>query len=341
MPGTTTTSGFALAPELQRAAHAMEQLRGAIGARWSSGTDSLDRICSYALETPGKLFRPGLLLESARVVGGDIAVVMPAAVGTECGHVASLIHDDIIDNDHIRRGKDAVHKRFGVDDAIVAGDALIFDLFLALAECRGSGATDARIVGALEIAARSGIELCRGQALEAEICARRIMDTDTYMRMISMKTAALFRAACQGGGLLVGAPTEWVDALGSYGEHLGIAFQIQDDLLPYVTEAALTDKPPLSDLRNGRLTLPVLLGFRDGTSFDRGILDAALSSDSTDDDALSAVTDVLRRVGALEECSRLAREQAEMARKILTVFPHSPSRDRLASYAARAVDRKG
>lgn len=341
MAGKSATSSIKMGPEVHQAAAAMVEVRSAIGSRWPGGLDPLDAMCGYALEAPGKLFRPGLLLESARVVGGDIAMVMPAAVGAECGHVASLIHDDIIDNDDVRRGREAVHRKFGVDGAIVAGDALIFDLFLCLAQCRNTGAADSRIVAALEIAAQSGIELCRGQALEAEICARKIIDADIYLRMIGMKTAPLFRAACQGGGLLVGASPEWVDALGAYGQHLGIAFQIQDDLLPYATRDAAAGKSMLSDLRNGRLTLPVIIGYRGSNSFDRALLDAALNCSSPDEDVLSAVTDVLSSVGALEECALLAHEHAEAAQRTLEVFPASPSRDRLAWYAARAVDRKG
>jgi geranylgeranyl pyrophosphate synthase len=277
-------------------------LRSAVGSRWSTGLDSLDAVCGYALATPGKLFRPALLLESARVAGGDVAVVMPAAVGTECGHVASLIHDDIIDGDDMRRGREAVHRRFGVDAAIVAGDALIFDLFLCLAECRDHGAADDRIVAALKIAARSGIELCRGQALEADICERRILDADTYLRMVSMKTAALFRAACQGGAVLVGAPPKWVAALGDYGDHLGIAFQIQDDLLPYIADDAVTGKPALSDIRNGRLTLPIIVAYRDGSSLQTTLLDVALSGELADDEALSTVTEVLGSTRAIPAC---------------------------------------
>jgi geranylgeranyl diphosphate synthase type I len=296
-------------------------------------------MCGYALAMPGKLFRPVLLLESAKLVGGDISVVMPAAVGTECGHVASLIHDDIIDGDDVRRGQEAVHRRFGADAAIVVGDALVFDSFLGLAECLRTGAKEARIVAALEAAALGGIEMCRGQVLEAEICARRILDADTYIRMITMKTAAFFRYACKGGAILAGAPSAWVATLGDYGEHLGIAFQIQDDLLPYLGNDAGIGKPADSDIRNGRLTLPIIKAYRDGTADDGAVLDAALRGD-LGNEALPAVTSILHRTGAIQACSRLAREHSDAARDALAIFPHSPSRDLLTLFAARAVDRE-
>jgi geranylgeranyl pyrophosphate synthase len=338
MPATTIGSAAVIDPVAEQAQDHAALLRGAISGRWRTGADSLDAVCRYALAPPGKLFRSVLLLESARLASGDVTLVMPAAVGIECGHVASLIHDDIIDGDDMRRGQEAVHRRFSMDTAIVAGDALIFDSFLGLAECRGTGAADDCIVAALEVAALGGIEVCRGQALEAEICERRILDADTYVRMITMKTAASFRSACKGGAILVGAPPEWVDALGGYGEHFGIAFQIQDDLLPYQGNDAITGKPALSDIRNGRLTLPIIVAYRDGFADDSTVLDAALRGD-LGDEALPAVTGVLHRTGAIQACSSLAREHADAAREALSVFPHSPSRDLLASFAARAVDR--
>jgi geranylgeranyl diphosphate synthase, type I len=339
MAATAITNGMVTSPAIEHTMDPRGELRAMIGARWTAGPDSLDAICAYALAIPGKLFRPILLLESAKLVGGEISEVMPAAVGTECGHVASLIHDDIIDRDDMRRGREAVHRRFGADGAIVAGDALIFDSFLGLAQCLGTGAPETRIVAALEAAARGGIEMCRGQALEAEICARRILDADAYLRMISMKTAAFFRYACKGGAILAGAPTPWVDRLGDYGEHLGIAFQIWDDLLPYLGNDVVTGKPAASDIRNGRLTLPIIMAYRDGTADDSAVLDAALAG-RLEHDVLPAVTSVLCRTGAIEDCSRLAREHAIAARDALAVFPHSPSRDVLAVFATRAVDRE-
>jgi geranylgeranyl pyrophosphate synthase len=339
MAAMTITSGVVTGPADEPTMDATAQLRAMIGARWSAGPDPLDAMCGYALATPGKLFRPVLLLESAKIVGGDMSVVMPAAVGTECGHVASLIHDDIIDGDEVRRGQEAVHRRFGADAAIVAGDALIFDSFLTLAECLRTGAKEERIVAALEAAALGGIEMCRGQALEAEICARRILDADTYLRMITMKTAAFFRYACKGGAILAGAPPAWVATLGDYGEHLGIAFQIQDDLLPYLGDDASTGKPADSDIRNGRLTLPIIEAYRYGAADDSAVLDAAMRGD-LDDEALPKVTSILHRTGAIEACSRLARQHADAARDALVIFPHSPSRDLLTLFAARAADRK-
>ena len=280
-----------------------------------------------------------LLLHSAAAVGGDPTSVLPAAVGTEVGHVASLIHDDIIDGDDVRRGQEAVHCRFGMDSAIVAGDALIFDLFACLAECRRNGVPDERVVTAMEIVARAGIELCYGQVLESEITAGAIMDVDAYYAMIRMKTAALFRGACQCGAVLAGGSAEQTAALTAYGEHLGMAFQILDDLLGYLGDGAALGKPAHSDLRNRRLTLPILLAYQEGSQFDRAIIDHAMGGQIEPTDVLAAVGDVLRRTGALQQSVTRAADHAAAARQLLSVLPQTPSRELLASFADRAVNR--
>jgi geranylgeranyl pyrophosphate synthase len=320
------------------AAHA-RLLTAELSRRWSSAPDSLESMFRYALGVPGKLFRPILLLESALAVGGQVGDVLPAAVGTECGHVASLIHDDIIDGDDVRRGQQAVHRKYGTDNAIVAGDALIFQLFLCLAECRQAGVPGDRIVSAMEIVARSGIELCRGQTLEAQITQDAVHDVETYLDMIGMKTAALFRGACQSGAVLGGGPADWVRALGDYGNSLGTAFQIQDDLLTYVGDRTAMGKPAASDIRNGRLTLPVILAYRAGGGPDRRVLDAALGGDGCAEEALYGVRMVLERTGALDASAELAVRYAGAARRALEELPPSPSRHRLAGFAELAVSR--
>ncbi|GAA1277217.1 hypothetical protein GCM10009677_33970 [Sphaerisporangium rubeum] len=317
--------------------------------RWESFTpggennegipDPLDEICSYALTAPGKLFRPVLLLLSAESVGGRVADVLPAAVGTECGHVASLIHDDIIDGDAMRRGRPAVYRRYGMDNAIVAGDALLFQIFLCLAECRAAGVPDGRIVSAMEIVARAGVDLCRGQALEAEITSRSARDVRAYLRMVRLKTAALFSGACQAGAVLGGGPPEWVQALGEYGDALGIAFQIQDDLLGYVTDAGTTGKPATSDIKNRRLTLPIILAYEAGTARDRAVLDAALLGELAIDEALDAVGGVLRSTEAIARSTAMARTYTDRAAAALALLPASRGRDHLAGFVERTVSR--
>ncbi|MBW8486450.1 polyprenyl synthetase family protein [Actinomadura parmotrematis] len=306
---------------------------------WAREDDGLAAMARYALSAPGKMFRPVLLLESAQAVGGSAGDVLPAAAGTECGHVASLIHDDIIDGDELRRGQPAVYRRYGTDNAIVTGDALIFQLFLCLAECRHNGVPGERVAAALEVVAAAGVELCRGQVLEAEMTSAFVLDIDAYLAMISMKTAALFQGACECGAILAGAPPEWVRALGEYGRAMGVAFQVRDDTLGYVGDDAVVGKPASSDIRNRRLTFPLIHAFEHADAAGVAVLTAALDGGVPAERAVDAVGEVLRRTGSIEAAERFAHEHAGKARDALSVLPPSPSRERLEGFALRAVNR--
>lgn len=312
--------------------HALEQ-------RWAGEPTLLASICRYALVPAGKMLRPVLLLEAALAVGGTLECVLPAAVGAECGHVASLIHDDIIDGDDLRRGRPSVQHKYGIADAIVAGDALIFDLFASLAECRRTGVPDSRVVSALDAVARAGLDLCRGQSMESELCRSRNFDADAYLTVARLKTGAYFRGACESGAILGGGVPEWIDALGTYGDRLGLAFQIHDDLLAYVSDTESTGKPGTSDVQNGRLTLPVILAHQSGGPEERRLLRELLSSDDDPAETLGLLHELLTRTGAITAAARMARECAEDSLRALQRLPRTPSRDRL-SYLSDLVTQR-
>ncbi|PRX46631.1 geranylgeranyl diphosphate synthase type I [Prauserella shujinwangii] len=316
---------------------ALDELHQELARRWA-GADALDSICRYAVLPAGKLFRPILLLNAAACVGGRAEEVLPAAVGTECGHVASLVHDDIIDRDEMRRGRFSVQHAFGADDAIIAGDALIFDLFGCLAECRATGIADERIVSALAAVSKAGLDMCRGQHLESRLQGRLDCTVETYLEMVSLKTAAFFRAACACGGILGGGEHEQIRALCAYGDHLGVAFQIHDDLLAYTSATTATGKPADSDVRNRRLTLPVILGYRRGGSA-AAELKRIMTGAVEPEQAFGAMARLLGETGAIAAAGALANEQAVLAYEALAALPDSPHRTRLAEFAWRAVER--
>jgi geranylgeranyl diphosphate synthase, type I len=310
-----------------------------IDRRWPDGPSLVDSMCHYALAPGGKLVRPMLVLDSALAVGGDLSCVIPAAVGAECGHVASLIHDDIIDGDDLRRGRPSVQHKYGVADAIVAGDALIFDLFAALAECHSAGAPGHRVVAALEAVARAGLDLCRGQSLESELTRNPRFDADAYLTVARLKTASFFRGACESGALLGGGSEAAVQALSTYGDLLGTAFQIHDDLLTYISDSQITGKPKTSDVENGRLTLPVILAYESALHWERELIERALCGQDEPVHALANLTEVIERTGALSAAKQRADDLAGQARQALAALPWTASRDRLDGFAALAIKR--
>jgi geranylgeranyl diphosphate synthase type I len=307
--------------------------------RHLASESELMAICRYAVLPAGKLFRPILLLQSAMAVGGDALQVLPAAAGTEYGHVASLIHDDVIDGDDVRRGRPSVPFRFGLENAIVSGDSLLFGIFLCLAACRDRGVPDGRIVRALRVVAQAGVDLCEGQSLESRMRGDLSCGVDTYLAMIRGKTAALFQAACQSGAILGGGTDRQVDALGVYGDSLGLAFQMWDDLLAYTSDSEAAGKSAISDVRNQRITLPVIFVEQCGDADERAALRRIISGAEPPAEAHARMLELVTRTGALDASRALAIRYVETALAALRELPTTPSRARLASFAQAVVDR--
>jgi geranylgeranyl diphosphate synthase type I len=306
--------------------------------------DELDGICHYAVHPPGKLFRPYLLLEACAAVGGDVRTAVPAALGAEYGHVASLVHDDIIDGDDLRRGRASVPAEFGRDNAIVVGDALIFHLFLALARCADRGAPSERVVASLRAVSRAGIDLCRGQIADGRLRSSLEMGLDDYIEAVRGKTGALFRGSCEVGALLGGGDERQVAMLATYGEQLGVAFQMVDDLLAYRSSTGVAGKDVLSDLRNRQMTFPLIVARMLAperalevlpVAFDR----AADKSVGGGESGLRMVQDLLSAVSAMPEATKIVQRHAENALDALEALPPSRSRERLAAMITAAVER--
>lgn len=308
-------------------------LRDELTRRWPETTDRLETIVRYALLPAGKLLRPIMTLSAAEAVGGDPAPVLPAALAMEYIHAASLVHDDIIDDDDVRRGRPSVHVAHGVPDAIVAGDHLIFTAFTAIGECRTAGVPYEPVGEAMRVLAAAGADLCRGLILENRLAGRADAGFTAYLEMVRLKTGALFRAVCHVGAILGGAGPEQARALAAYGEHLGIAFQIRDDLLAYTVSEREAGKPPASDLGNGRPTAPFLFAWEAGTPAERERLGAALRDVSATPEDLARIGALLRRTGALERSHEFATEHSRRAEGRLAGLEPSPGADVLAAIA--------
>ncbi|MFI6567565.1 polyprenyl synthetase family protein [Streptomyces sp. NPDC050534] len=293
-----------------------------VAARWPDDVTGLDAIHHYALKAPSKLLRPLLLCHSALALGADLHQVLPAAVGFECAHTGSLLHDDILDNDALRRGRPAVHTRYGPEQAIVAGNALFFALFNGLAECGDRGISDRQIRDAMAVQARAGMEVCRGASSELTLAGAFDSDIASYMAMARRKTAVMLAAACEVGAILAGAAPDERKKLAAFGEHLGLAFQIRDDLLPYDDEAGHSSKPGDSDLRNRRPTLPILLALNLADDADHQALKRLLT-DQTPPAAQRELGTLLRRTGALTQARATADSHASTARDTLAALPPS------------------
>ncbi|ASQ92403.1 polyprenyl synthetase family protein [Streptomyces sp. 11-1-2] len=330
-----------VADPLAEAAPTMELLLRELDRRWPPEAERLHQISRYALLPAGKLLRPLLLMESAEAVGGGGPAVVPAALSVEYLHVGSLVHDDVIDDDAMRRGRPSVVARYGTADAIVTGDALMLGMFGVLTDGaeEAGGLPPGRVLGAVRVFARAGVDLCRGQAMEGELRGDLGCGLDRYLTMSSLKTGALFRAACRGGAILGGGTPAQQHALTAYAEHLGLAFQMHDDLLPYTSDPRTTGKSALSDIVAARPTFPVLLCHAMAGAPGRARLEAALGGALPAADALRTVHELLETTGALDAARDQATAQADRAKSCLAELPRSRATAVLAAVADLSVSR--
>lgn len=295
---------------------------------------------AHALAVPGKLLRPRLLLDACEAAGGDPDRAFPAAAGTEYGHIASLIHDDIIDGDDRRRGQPALHVKYDVGGAILTGDLFIFQTFLSYTLCRDHGVSAERVVDAIRMLSSTCIEVCEGQALEARIAGNLDTEERTYLEMIRLKSASVCRAATQIGACLAEAPPEVVEALGAFGEKLGIAFQIIDDVLEYEGRSFRLGKPLHSDMANGRITLPIIFALGAGQAALRRRIAGLFAAARVDaPESYRDLAGLLTGSGALARARGCAEELIGQARDQLHRLPPSPARDRLETLADLVLTR--
>lgn len=276
----------------------------------------------YALLPAGKLLRPIMLLHAADAAGGNAADLLPTALAVEYLHAATLVHDDIIDADPLRRGKPAVPVAYGIPGAILAGDHLVFSAFDALADGTDRVAPG-QVAAAVAALAEAGQDLCRGQMLETSLVGDLDAGARRYPEVIRLKTGALFRAVCKIGALLGGATASAADQFGRYGDLVGMAFQIRDDVLEYRTLTKCADES--SDLRNGRPTLPLLLAYEAASGSQRLLLRTVLSRRGSAAGDVALVAALLAETGAIERSWRQVADHATRARYELATLCPSPS----------------
>lgn len=278
-----------------------------------------------ALSGGGKRLRPALALLSGRIGQPAPDRLQHMAVGVELLHTASLVHDDVVDASPRRRGDPTLSAQVGNAVAVLVGDYLFAQ---SAARCVATG--DVRVIG---LFAETLGSMCRGQLDEASRPAEAHLSLtrDAYLRTIWDKTASLFVLACQGGALLGRLADDAVQALRAYGEDLGLAFQVVDDVLDFVGDERLLGKPVGSDLRQGTITLPVIYlreEMRDGqfkAAFERYDVDRLVR--------------LVQESSAIERCYREARRLADRARDHLLAVPATPVRDALEEVTRFVVER--
>jgi len=290
----------------------------------------LYKALRYLPDAGGKRLRPSVLILAAEAVGSNINTVLGAAVAVELVHNFTLIHDDIMDKDGIRRGMSAVHVKWGEAGAILAGDTLYSKSFEILARIENE---PARIVKCIDILSRTCTEICEGQWLDIDFELRDDVTEDEYLEMVEKKTSVLYAASVKMGALLGGASDEVADALYEFGRLIGIAFQIYDDVLDLVTPEEVLGKVRGSDLVEGKKTLIAIHAFNHGVKLD--IFGSGSATKEEIDDAVI----ILEDSGSIDYARDLAISYIKEGKAKLDVLDDSEAKDILLAIADYMIER--
>lgn len=290
---------------------------------------NLHDASKHIIKAGGKKIRPSLVLLSAESVGGRMEGAYKTAAAVELIHTFSLIHDDIMDEDEMRRGMPSVHTLWGQSMAILAGDILFSLAFELIAQTHNENIPSRRVIKALNTVVDACIKICEGQAYDMGFEGKLDVNESEYLNMIYKKTAALIAAATKAGAILGGGSEKQVEALSEYGRLIGMAFQIQDDYLDVVSDAEKLGKPVGSDIAEGKMTLMVVHTLSQASADDKQTLISILENNSNETEEIQKAINIFTNYGSINYARDIALESVENAKKLLDVVDDSPAKEAL------------
>jgi len=285
----------------------------------------------------GKRLRPICTMLACELVGGDVEDVMPMAIAIELIHNFTLVHDDIMDEDDLRRGLPTVHEAFDTPTAINAGDGLYSHALDIFTRCNCSDKVFRRLVKELAITVRA---IGEGQQDDMDFERRNDVTIEEYYAMIENKTAKIFELALRGGALIAGADDEKVRALGEFGKYYGISFQLSDDYLDLMARSRELGKPARSDLKKNKKTLIIVKALHKASLKDKLVLKSILGNPLATDEELDVAMEVLIRTDSIGHTWRMAEHYGNLAKKSLKEFPNSLPKEILLALADFNIARK-
>ncbi len=299
--------------------------------------EELQKSTQHLIMAGGKKIRPSLVVLSSEAVGGTAEVALKTAAAVELIHTFSLIHDDIMDKDEMRRGKPSVHVLWGEPMAILAGDTLFSKAFETVLETPIDNISYERVLNALKTVVDACIKICEGQA--SDMCFEGNFDVneEEYMNMIYKKTGALIAAATRSGAIIGGGNPVEVETLAEYGRLIGLAFQIQDDYLDVVSEEENLGKPVGSDIVEGKMTLMVVHALSNADAKDKEELISILK-DNGDTDVGRAI-ELFEKYGSINYARDIAIRNVDTAKNLLETLNESEATVSLAMIADYVLQR--
>jgi geranylgeranyl pyrophosphate synthase len=309
--------------------HDLDRLRSLMEQELASDDPFIAELVRHVLQTRGKMLRPALVCLSAQVSGGAGDARLWIAAAVELIHIASLIHDDIIDDADLRRGEPTVNVQWGNQIAVLLGDYLFAKAFDLLSRVRH-----------LEVApamAMATVKMSQAEIMQIKYGQQPHDDEDVYFRIIAGKTAHLFSAACKTGALAAGN-TNAADLLGTYGLQWGMAFQITDDALDLTSREESLGKPIYSDIESGKVTLPIIRALRHATPEDRERL-VRLLGGAARDGQREELVQLLHRYQGIDYALDVAARYSRQATEALSPLPDGAAKESLRRLAEFVVVR--
>jgi octaprenyl-diphosphate synthase len=311
----------------------LERVDTLIRARLDSDVALVRQVAQYIVASGGKRLRPALLLAAAgaagyRDGGGDKHLQLAAVV--EFIHTATLLHDDVVDESQLRRGRSTANAAFGNAAAVLVGDFLYSRAFQMMVELDN--------MRVMQVLAEATNTIAGGEVLQLMGSHDPEVDEARYLEVIRRKTAKLFEAAARLGGILGGSPAELESGLADYGMHVGTAFQLIDDVLDYSGDPETIGKSLGDDLAEGKPTLPLIFAMRNGTAEQAELVRSAIRDGGRED--FSRVHAAIRDSGALDYARDAARREADAAARAIAGLPASGFKDSLLELASFSVQRR-
>jgi octaprenyl-diphosphate synthase len=307
----------------------MAEVDALIQRRLASDVVLINQISHYIISAGGKRIRPMLVLLFARALGFNGPERYELAATVEFIHTATLLHDDVVDESALRRGRETANALFGNAASVLVGDFLYSRAFQMMVSVKR--------LRVLEVLADATNVIAEGEVLQLMNMHDPDLAVEDYLRVIRYKTAKLFEASARLGAVLAGADSALEETCASYGRALGTAFQLVDDLLDYEGLSAQMGKNVGDDLREGKPTLPLLVAMERGTAQQRALIRHAIEHGEVE--KLPEIIEIVRETGALEATREAARAEASKARECLAALPMSESREALLEFCVRSVDR--
>ncbi|WP_280821105.1 polyprenyl synthetase family protein [Pseudaminobacter soli (ex Li et al. 2025)] len=309
----------------------MGRVNKLILSKAGSDVEMIPEVANHLISSGGKRLRPMLTLAAAQMFGYSGEGHVKLATSVEFMHTATLLHDDVVDESDLRRGKKTARMIWGNQASVLVGDFLLGQAFRLMVEV-GS-------LEALDILSSAASIIAEGEVMQLAAAKNLETTEDEHFAVIKAKTAALFSAAAEVGPVIAGASKPARAALRSYGMNLGLAFQLIDDALDYGGDSKDLGKNVGDDFREGKVTLPVILAYRRGTAAEREFWKAAIEENHTDDAALEKAIGLMTRHNAIADTIGRARHFGEIARDALAGLDATPQKDALIDVIDFCISR--